>query len=219
MQTKKFWDFFNNQAAPLLARREHTFRKIFEYLDTFSGPIIIVETGCARLKGNWAGDGQSTVLFDQYINARDENSVCVTVDISEISVRECRSLVSKRTQIFNQDSVRFISKLVKKLTADNKTIDFLYLDSYDLDWNNWQPSAIHHLKELAIAVKALRSDSLVVVDDCTLTADFIPEENNKIDFFTNPRVGGKGRLVAEFADAVGGKCVFAKYQAGWINLV
>lgn len=75
----KFWDFFNAEAGPRLARREETFRKMFKYLDELSQPVSIVETGCTRLKGNWAGDGQSTVLFDRYISTRDENSVCLTV--------------------------------------------------------------------------------------------------------------------------------------------
>jgi hypothetical protein len=100
-----------------------------------------------------------------------------------------------------------------------KYIDFLYLDSFDLDWSYWQPSSIHHIKELAIAMRCLRSDFLVVVDDCPQTADFVKQDVNTINFFSPPRVGGKGRLIAEFANAVGARCLFSKYQAGWINLV
>ena len=188
-------------------------------MDSLDGPIRIVETGCVRLKGNWAGDGQSSILFDQYINFRDSESTCITVDINEISVRACRELVSPRTKAVQQDSVQFLSNLVREYTANNQTISFLYLDSFDLDMNYWQPSAIHHLKELTIAIRALNSESLVVVDDCPATSDFILNENNTLDFITRPRVGGKGRLVAEFADAVGANCLFAQYQAGWINLV
>jgi hypothetical protein len=113
-----------------------------------------------------------------------------------------------------------LSNLVKEYDANNHKISFLYLDSFDLDMNYWQPSAIHHLKELAIAMRVLTSESLVAVDDCPGTADFIlNESNNTLDFVTPPRVGGKGRLVAEFAEAVGAKCLFAQYQAGWINIV
>jgi hypothetical protein len=147
------------------------------------------------------------------------NRTPVTVDINETSVQACRKLVSPRTKVFHQDSVQFLSNLVKEYTAKNQTISILYLDSFDLDMNYWQPSAIHHLKELTVAIRVLNSKSLVVVDDCPSTADFILNENNAIDLVTRPRVGGKGRLVAEFADAVGANCLFSLYQAGWINLV
>ncbi|MCA3159992.1 MAG: hypothetical protein ING36_08240 [Burkholderiales bacterium] len=215
----KFWDFFNAEAGPRLARREETFRQMFKYLDELSQPVSIVETGCTRLKGNWAGDGQSTVLFDRYISTRDENPVCLTVDINKNSVQECISLVSQRTQVFQQDSVAFLSKLVSEYVTNNQTIDLLYLDSFDLDMTYWQPSAIHHLKELAVAIRALRADSLVVVDDCPSTADFTLEDNNTINFVTSPKIGGKGRLVAEFANSIGANCIFADYQAGWTNMV
>ena len=219
MKSLKFWEFFDTQAAPFLALREKTFRQVFTYLDSLNGPIRIVETGCARLKGNWGGDGQSSILFDQYINFRDSESTFITVDINEISVLACRELVSPRTKVVQQDSVQFLSNLVREYNAINQTISFLYLDSFDLDMNYWQPSAIHHLKELTIAIRALNSESLVVVDDCPVTSDFIVNEDNTLEFITQPRVGGKGRLVSEFADAVGATRLFAQYQAGWINLV
>jgi hypothetical protein len=215
----KFWEFFNTEVGSLLAHREETFRLMFDYLDNLQSPVTIIETGCTRLKGNWAGDGQSTVLFDRYISTRDETSKCISVDINPNSVQAARGLVSSRTQVIQQDSVAFLSKLVKEYASNNQTIDLLYLDSFDLDMNYWQPSAIHHLKELAVAIRALRVDSLVVVDDCPSTGDFLLQKNNTIDFVTPPRVGGKGRLVAEFANSIGAKCIFAKYQAGWINLI
>lgn len=53
--TPIFWEWFDSQAAPRLAMREISFRKAFTYLDTLPGPLTIVETGCARAKGNWGG--------------------------------------------------------------------------------------------------------------------------------------------------------------------
>ncbi len=214
----KFWTYFDTEAAPRLGKREETFRKIFEHLDGIIGTIRIVETGCARVKDNWAGDGQSTVLFDKYISNRDNTSICLTVDISENSVRECSLMVSQRVKIYQQDSVSFLATLSKQLESTKDTIDFLYLDSFDLDMKYWQPSAIHHLKELTAASRVLRSDTLVVVDDCPSNADFIYQNNSTIGFVTPPTVGGKGRLVSEYADSVGATCIFAKYQAGWTNM-
>ena len=215
VENNGFWNFFNNEAAPKLAHRERTFRKIFEYLDRIEGPISIVETGCARLEGNWAGDGQSTLLFDKYISFRDEESICFTVDINPLSVEACLGLVSSRVHVVEDDSVHFLSELVKKFQNEGQFISFIYLDSFDLDMTYWQPSAIHHLKELVAVRVCMNAKTLLVVDDCPLNANLLPTDNNQMQIIGSPSVGGKGRLVAEYADAVGAKLEFAEYQAGW----
>ena len=212
---RDFWEFFDKTAAPQLALREKTFRRIFQYLDELDGPINIVETGCARLENNWAGDGQSTVLFDKYINARDTKSQVLTVDINSQNVIECQKLVSKRTVVSNDDSVHFLANLAVSFQKNNQSISFLYLDSFDLDMDYWFQSAAHHLKELTSVMRCIDNRTLVVVDDCPLNANFVPTSNDQIAFIGNPSVGGKGRLVAEYAKAVGAKLEFAEYQAGW----
>jgi len=219
MKNASFWKFFNTEAHPKLGVRAPTFRKVFEYLDQLSGPLTIVETGCARIAGNWQGDGQSTLLLDRYISARDSASTCLTVDISESSVAACRALVSPRVAVSQRDSVAFLGDLSGEFAAAGRTIDCLYLDSFDLDPIYWQPSAIHHLKELTAIIRCLRQDSLVVVDDCPLSANIVPAGGGNVEFIGNPSIGGKGRLVAEYAEAVGARLEFSGYQAGWTALV
>ncbi len=211
----EFWYFFNHEAAPRLALRERTFRKIFEFLDQIERPITMVETGCARQPGNWEGDGQSTLLFDKYISTRDSESVCYTVDISAASVSECKKLVSPRIRISQDDSLHYLSELAREFSRNEQLIDLLYLDSFDLDFTHWYPSAIHHLKELAAAMRCVGEKSLVVVDDCPQSAHFVPGSENQVLLLGAASVGGKGRLVAEYAAATGAKPVFAEYQAGW----
>ena len=63
-----FYKWFDG-IAPKLDNREISFRKIFKYLDSQPNPIIIVETGCLRVKDNFL-DGQSTLLFDKYTLSR-----------------------------------------------------------------------------------------------------------------------------------------------------
>jgi hypothetical protein len=210
-----FWEFFNDEAAVKLALREKTFRKIFEYLDSADGPITIVETGCARLADNWAGDGQSTVMFDKYICSRDHESECYTVDINPVSVSACKQLVGPRVTVTQDDSVHYLNALAMKFGQVEKRISFLYLDSFDLDKTYWYPSAIHHLKELTAVMRCIDAKTLVVVDDCPLNGDFVPGNGNQISFVGPASVGGKGRLVAEYAAAVGAQMLFAEYQAGW----
>jgi hypothetical protein len=105
------------------------------------------------------------------------------------------------------------------LTADflssGQTADLVYLDAYDLDWHYWYPSAAHHLMELCAVLRILRKDTLVMVDDCAISAHFVRGNNNTINFTSPPIIGGKGRLVAEFAARVGAKVEFSEYQAGW----
>jgi len=212
-----FWDYFNNDAGPKLAHRETTFRKIFEYLDTLKGPVTIVETGCCRTAGNWAGDGQSTILFDKYICNRDNESICYTVDINEAAVENCTNLVSSRVHVKLSDSVFFLNELSKAFKAENKLISFAYLDSFDVDWVHWQPSAIHHLKELVALKPIINENTLVVVDDCPFSGNFIVTTDQALQAIGAISVGGKGRLINEYAEAVGAQRLFASYQAGWIG--
>lgn len=215
---KLFWEYFDSVAAPRLAYREITFRKVFEYLDQIQGSIVIVETGCVRSAGNWDGDGQSTLLFDKYISTRDGDSICYTVDISPISVQECKYLVSDRVVVTQDDSVRYLHALSQQLQAENKTINFVYLDSFDLDKVYWQPSAIHHLKELLAIKESINEMTLVVVDDSPMQAHYVSSGVAMINTIETPVIGGKGRLIAEYAQATGAKLEFAEYQAGWTGL-
>ena len=66
MRSPDFWSWFDGIAGPQLAHRTEGFRKVFDHLDRFDRPVGIVETGCVRQQDTWAGDGQSTILFDRY---------------------------------------------------------------------------------------------------------------------------------------------------------
>ena len=81
-----FYKWFETIASKL-GNREISFRKIFKYLDSQPTPIIIVETGCLRVKDNFL-DGQSTLLFDKYTLARGKESKVYTVDINSNSTKE-----------------------------------------------------------------------------------------------------------------------------------
>ncbi len=212
--SSEFWKFFNEISAKLVLR-ERTFRAMFSYLDRMPHPVTIVETGCTRKGGDWEGDGQSTVLFDKYVSLRDKDSVVYSVDIDPASVAEARQLVSERVRLTQDDGVKFLVELTRRLASEGKTIDLLYLDSFDVDWLYWQKSAAHHIKELCAAIRALRKDTLVVVDDSPLEGLFVTGANQQIQFTRPPLVGGKGRFVAEFAAMAGAKLEFASYQAGW----
>jgi hypothetical protein len=218
MKTTKFWNFFDSVEDKLL-QRQASFRKMFQHLELIERPIVVVETGCVRNPDPWAmtGEGQSTILFDRHLTERADGSRAYSVDINPEAVAVCRSAVSDRVQVHEGDSVAYLNDLTLQLQARKQSIDLLYLDSFDVDYNYWFPSAAHHLKELLAAWRCVTPQTLVVVDDCPLSANLVvnPQGNLDLDRFYKPIVGGKGRLVAEFADQVGAKMAFSHYQHGW----
>jgi hypothetical protein len=215
--SQEFWAYYEAHAAPRLDLREHTFRKVFSYLDTLPAPITIVETGCVRVADNWGGDGQSTILFDKYVTSRGHGSKVYSVDLNSDNVTTCRSLVSANVEVTVADSVAYLDTLTRQLLERRTRVSLFYLDSFDLDLTYWFPSACHHLKELVAAWRSIDKQTLVVVDDCPLSAHLVINKEGKLVSAMQPIVGGKGRLVAEFAQQVGLKPLFASYQAGWVG--
>lgn len=219
MRSEAFWSWFESQAAPKLAIREASFRKAFQYLDQLDGPITIVETGCVRTAENWAGDGQSTVLFDQYLQRCVAGSIGVAIDLDPRATALCRSLVSDRITVITGDSVAILAELGGRLKTAGRTPDLLYLDSYDVDWAWPIASAVHHLKELAAIAGALRAETLVMVDDSPASCRVVATTAGEHNVISPPTIGGKGTFLGEYAARVGASPVFAHYQAGWTGMV
>lgn len=217
MSTDYFWQWFSERQASL-ADRAHSFELMFRYLDQRSGPVTIVETGCTRQPGNWAGDGQSTVLFDQYVQHRGLHSGVWSVDLDPAAVAQCQRLVSAQTTVTQADSVAWLHQLGPQLAAQGRHIDLLYLDSYDVDFAYWFVSAAHHLKELTAIVPWITDQTLVVVDDSGLAPVVVQHSADRMTVARPGGIGGKGRLVAEYAATVGAHQEFCLYQVGWTNL-
>ena len=202
-----FWQWFDAEAAPRIAAgfsggRDKTFRKMFEHLDKVDGPVRIIETGCVGEPDNWAGNGCSTILFDRYLQGRD--GTLRSVDINKDRVAAARCLVSGKTKIHAGDSVKWLHKVAG---AGGSKVDLLYLDSFDLEWSNPVPAALHHLNELMAAMPMLKPTTLVAVDDSPAITDDVRLE-----------IGGKGSLVAKYAASIGADLEFLEYQAGWTNM-
>ena len=215
-----FYKWFEN-IAPKLDQREISFRKIFKYLDSLPTPIIIVETGCLRVKDNFL-DGQSTLLFDKYTLSRGEQSKVYTVDINPNSTKVCKQVVSNNVEITTDDSVRYLNNLTSNFLENKTKVSMFYLDSFDVDWRYTYPSAAHHLKELTSIMRLLNNDTLIVVDDSPAYGNLTQTENEsnsawKILNSPAPSIGGKGFLVHEYAKHVGAKLFFSHYQTAWKN--
>jgi hypothetical protein len=216
MRSPEFWNYFDRVAAPRLDLRAQTFARIFEYLDQFDRPVGIVETGCVRQKDNWAGDGQSTVLFDKYAEFHGM-SVVFSVDCDPDAVAVCQSMVSDRVRIHSGESVAYLKSLTDHPPPGLEFVDLLYLDSYDVDLEDPLPSAIHHLKELAAISPMISSKTLVVIDDSPFSLVGVPDGNGSIKLIRPPKIGGKGQLIAEYAIQIEAEVVFTGYQCGWVG--
>ena len=217
MRSPDFWSWFEGIAGPQLAYRTEGFRKLFDYLDRIDRPVGIVETGCVRQQGNWAGDGQSTILFDRYAKFHPDSAV-FSVDHDPEAAVLCRSLVGERVHIHAGDSLAYLKSLADHPPGGLKALDLLYLDSFDVDFDNPLPSAIHHLKELLAIAPLVSFETLVVVDDSPASFIGVPNGDNPIQPIRPPRIEGKGRLIAEYADQIGAEPLFAAYQCGWLRL-
>lgn len=168
----------------LLGKRADAFAKIVDSLGT---ACRIVETGTMRTVGNWAGDGQSTVVWDQ-VAACLGGSV-TTIDIDPIGAQLVVDLGLTNTVAVTGDSL-------PTLRAMSGPVDFLYLDSFDIDFNAPEPAQHHHLGEIVAAWHLLRVGSIVAVDDNLPTA-------------------GKGRLVAKFLEDRGAVRFVDSYVQVW----
>ena len=194
----KFYNDVRGKIGPL---RQRGFDYIFEYLKTIENPLI-VETGCARQENNYAGDGQSSLLFDQY--NKEYGGQFFTVDISKDSVEYCRSkMINGKSSVSLGDSILYLKELNKWLQSKNQKIDFLYLDSFDAPKNDPDKlltSALHHLYEFTTILPSLKPGSLVGVDDCWMTGDIL---------------GGKGTFIAEYMEKINNKPLLVFHQTFW----
>jgi hypothetical protein len=70
------------------------------------------------------------------------------------------------------DSVDFIKE---QLGSYFKGIDLCYLDSWDVDWTEPYPSAVHGLAEFKQLLPFLVSGSLILIDDTPAGIEYVPE--------------------------------------------
>jgi hypothetical protein len=168
---------------------------------------IIAETGSSAWGTN------STMLFDTYCNSF--GGACHSVDIRVEPMLALHPLTTSRTTLYCDDSVAFLNKL----SIGQSKVDLLYLDSWDVNWDDPMPSAIHGLNEYLAATKHLAPGSLVLIDDTPKSVKNIeavqPLVSTPYALFLE-RFGfapGKGALVKQLVEATGRGTILAhEYQ-------
>ena len=165
--------------------------------------ISIIETGSA------AHGTKSTLLFDSYLNYENQynNKKCslITCDIRINPMVELRNSLSKLSTCVCDDSVHFLEKLSRdKSNIYNNSELLIYLDSFDLDFENPSPSGYHGLKEFIAIEPLLKKGTLLLIDDSPKSIEFCPEsQKNKAKryFDKNGIMPGKGMYVKEILDS------------------
>lgn len=186
-----FVDKFDSAFLPKLGIRAPTFRAVIR--EAVSRKVrSVVETGCMRKEDNWAGDGQSSIIWNDY--AKWHQSAFTTIDIDKDAIELVRSVCPEAASIVN-DSVYELSK-------PGLSIDLLYLDSFDVDMANAGPAAMHCMFEFCAARPRLKLGSIVFIDDSPTASDF--------------QVGGKGAYVAQYFKQIGVAPFTYGYQIAWI---
>jgi len=151
---------------------------------------LMVETGTSA----WGCD--SSRLLD--LVARKNDATFLSVDIRPEASLWLRHQVSRKTFFHVQDSIDFFKSTFQK--TYNRAIDFAYLDSFDLDFSNPEPSELHCLQEFKNVCRFSRVGTIILIDDTPATLEEVPEsfrELAKEYLEKNGRVPGKGSLVRD----------------------
>ena len=145
--------------------RYKSYRIIFEeLLRRKDRDFTIIETGCA-FGGGWC-HGSSSLLFIEFLNVF--GGKLISIDLNPDHMSACRKLVA--TVQPTSGRAQFVPMVGDSLTILQSlpdAADFVYLDSWDLERDDPEPSMRHHMAEFKAAKEIfIRSKDLIVaVDD------------------------------------------------------
>ena len=176
-------------------KRYPTFLKALELMNERKVRTL-VETGTARSGvSGCEGDGCSTIVWDLWAALHQAHFYSVDSDAQALETASAGLQTQGSASTFvHADSVAFLHDF-------GRPIDFLYLDSYDFDPNDPDPSQQHHLNEIIAAYPWLHEKSIVMLDDCALP------------------FGGKGKLAIAFLEEKGWKILQSGYQVILSNTI
>jgi hypothetical protein len=144
----------------------------------------------------------STLLFSDYVEAF--GGEFWSVDLRMKPLVSVRRSVSGRTVLTCGDSVRFLHRWVVA-NQSNRKVDFVYLDSFDLDVSNPYPAALHGIREFFAIRPALQAGSLLLVDDTPASpSDCTKGMREPAERFmaTEGVMPGKGMLIDRYLEGI-----------------
>lgn len=158
-------------------------------------PAVIVETGSSAWGTN------SSLLFDSYVNSFGGTFKSVDIRVKPMLTLSLKC--SKKAFFYCDDSISFL----KKISLGNDKVDLYYLDSWDVDWDDPMPSAIHGFREFITIYPLLsKSGGLLLIDDTPKDRNVMLKVHkhkvNEYSFFLRKYgfAPGKGALVKKFLE-------------------
>ncbi len=148
---------------PIARNRANSFNKVIELLNITKSPNI-VEIGTTRQRGNWEGDGYSTIIFG-YLATLTSGQL-ISVDIDPNNARISSEILKEydipldNIQLMTNDGLKFA-----KSYFDH--IDLLYLDAWDYDSKNPFVSVENHSLcfEYFYTNRCIDDNTLILIDD------------------------------------------------------
>jgi len=180
------YDMFSNNGV-----KKHinylTFKKLFENMKDLKEPNIL-ESGIAS-----AGT-QSTYLFNEYI--KKYGGRFWSVDTNKYLVDKHKGNMCPGTQLIQNDSVTFF----KEWSTNNREANVIYLDSYDLDFYDYEPSGKHGLSEYNALKPVIKENTLLLIDDTPINPYWLDTRGKLYEDMTtfyneNNFLPGKGMYV------------------------
>ena len=173
-------------------------------------PANIIETGTS------AYGTDSSRLFDSYV--RNFGGSFYSVDISPYPSKRLKFQHSKKSSFYVSDSISFLENL--QISLKISKIDFVYLDSWDVDWADPHPSAVHGFEEFKRILPYLHSGSVLVIDDTPIDLKWIPAKYHHLSLEYQKEFGvlpGKGALVVrELAKSSRARKVWHDYNCVYV---
>jgi hypothetical protein len=179
-----------------LSYRKDTFKKMIEHFEIAAslGFTQLIETGTARVRGNWQGDGQSTLIWD-WLASELSGTHVLSIDRDQRAV----DIASEQTEHVDfqvGDSLEVLPSIDPEVL---EKVGLLYLDSLDFEWGQPNTAAQHTLGELLKVWDHLPSGCMIAVDDC------------------HSPYAGKHTAVAAFMSGQGIAPAFTGYQMAWVK--
>jgi len=166
-----------------------TFKRLFKEMEGLKNPTIL-ESGIASY------GTQSTYLFNEYI--RKYGGSFWSVDVNPSLVYTHQGNMCPATKLVCDDSVSFFTKWSKTHDVAN----VIYLDSYDLDFYNPEPSGYHGLAEYKSLIPVIKKNTLLLIDDTPANPYWLDHRNHVYDdmcnyYSKNKNLPGKGMFVLD----------------------
>ena len=158
------------------------FKLVIEELNC--NPAVIVETGTSA----WGTD--STRLWARYV--QNFGGELWSVDLREEARHRLKGQLKGKVNLVVGDSVEFLHE------AKYSKANLFFLDSWDVDWSDPMPSALHGLREFKEINQHLTVGDIVIIDDTPKNHAFCPASTEEAVIEFEKEFGvmpGKGALV------------------------